>query len=126
MMRSVLSTLVCGVALALMGGAALAQGPPGLSLKVDVPFEFLVGGETLPPGSYKVETLQPHADAPVLTIQRTKPNEAGELRFVNVMTVPAGEADAAESPKLILERVGDLNFLEKVVPDTGTVRGISE
>jgi hypothetical protein len=126
MMRFILSTLVVATALALTGGVALAQGPPGLNLRAEVPFEFIVDGRTFPPGSYEVETLRPDADAPVLTIQRATADESGELRFVNVMTVPAGKADAAESPKLVFERVGDLNFLEKVVPDTGTVREISE
>lgn len=128
MRRWMLSTLTVGAValLAAPAPAQMAKEQPGLSLEVEVPFEFVVNGKTFPSGVYEVDSVPEEENAPVLTIQRAKPAENGDLRFVNVMTRPVRRAETGERPSLVFERVGDENFLEEVVPHTGMVREVTQ
>lgn len=115
------------LSLALASPAA-AQGEVqrdvgGVQLKAEIPFQFVVKGETFPAGTYLVESATETADSPVLTIQRVGESSQGELRFVSVVTSPAAPADSGE-PKLAFEQVGGLYFLDSVIPAHGMARDV--
>ncbi len=55
MKNNVIAVLTLGL---LLAAPALAQSA---SMKVNVPFDFIVNGKTLPAGEYRVETMAPSA-----------------------------------------------------------------
>lgn len=124
-MKRVVITAAAALTLAVAAPAApaLAQAyEGGIHLKAEIPFEFVVNGETFPPGTYLVETPSDTVDSPVLTIQRHEDGEVEDLTFIDVLTVPAGESE--RGPRLEFERVGGLNFLDEVVPLHGKTRDV--
>jgi hypothetical protein len=113
-------------ALVLVVGAApaLAQGPiDSETIKVDVPFRFVVGDTTLPAGTYEIEIGVGKVNPPVLAFQtRTTPD--GDLVYKKVMAL-ASQGDVPEDgPRLVFRQVGDLHFLEKVVPESGKIKEV--
>jgi hypothetical protein len=93
-------------------------------LVAEVPFEFVVNGQTFEPGTYEVDIGTGIADAPVLAIQ-TVTQDDEELRFKKVLTSTTIPVDQAEGqPRLVFKKVGDMFFLEKVVPRTGAVQEV--
>jgi hypothetical protein len=123
-MRRLVTTTIAALALcAAAPPTASAQAMQGgIHLEAEIPFEFVVGGETFPPGSYLVETPGDTRGTPTLTIQRYEDGEIADLRFVDVVTIPAGDAEGG--PLLRFQRVGDLNFLDEVVPRQRKARDV--
>jgi len=115
--------VLLGAALAL----AVARPAPAAArdkMTADVPFDFVVAGKTMPAGNYVIE-VGPGMEAPsVVSLQTTKSTD-DDLHFkkVLVVTTPAARVDDKQ-PHLVFEKVGDLYFLDKVVPRTGTVKEI--
>jgi hypothetical protein len=92
--------LTCSLGL---GFSARAQDTEGVRVKV--PFEFVVGGATLPAGTYTVG--RPSVDAPSGVVIRSFGHEVSVLPQV-VDATPAGQ------PKLRFEHLGDKYFLSEV------------
>jgi hypothetical protein len=90
------------------------------TLVANIPFAFIVDGETLPPGEYEIEVGPGHAQ-PVLTIQSAEPmGQDNEYRFVAVLTTPGDLSAVSGKPRLVFTKVGNHNFLAKVNPRDGT------
>jgi hypothetical protein len=89
------------VCAALLAAASLGQTRPG-DMVVDVPFAFLVNGQTLPAGRYVVVAAGDYH------IRISTPR-AG----LYVLTQGASRTDSASS-KLVFHRYGDTYFLSAV------------
>jgi hypothetical protein len=93
-----------------LGISAHAQDVSGVVVKV--PFEFVVGGKTLPAGTYSVGRLSPVIH-PTLIID-SKENGASAL----VLPV-VSDGESAGHAELSFEHVGDKYFLSKVETPVG-------
>lgn len=106
-MKKQLITLV--VVLGLFGAAAYAQSAN--RIEVNVPFEFVVGDETLPPGDYALE--QVFSD--VLSVRAVDGKAS-----VMVMVSADRDRPAREDAKLVFTRYGDRYFLSRIWPAGGS------
>jgi hypothetical protein len=109
-------------ALALLtAGTAQAQQATAPEITAKIPLAFMVSGEKMPAGTYRIDIGPGPTSPPILAIQVTSTSK-DEMRFKKVLaaTTPAAEVDRTR-PKLVFDKVGDVYFLEKVVPSTGTV-----
>jgi hypothetical protein len=85
------SGLIAAALVVSAAGAARAD-----TLDVKVPFPFIVHGQTLPAGDYRVET-----DGPVVLLR----GEHGNKTTIIFTTMPAdGQDPAGEAPVLIFRR----------------------
>jgi hypothetical protein len=82
---------------------ALAQN----SMVVNIPFEFVAGETTLPPGEYIVQA--PESQPAVFLIHRTIPHAA-----IVLMTMSAQSRDPQEVSKLVFHCYGNRRFLSQV------------
>ena len=82
---------------------ALAQD----SMVVNIPFEFVAGKTTLPPGEYIVQA--PERGSAVFLIHRTIPKTS-----VVLMTMSARSRDPQEVSKLVFNCYGNRRFLSQV------------
>jgi len=97
-----------------MATMLVALGAPlsaqSLNLKANVPFEFMVSGQSMPAGDYTV--------APVTTlgstIIRISNAESGVLAVVN-----RGDSERTGKSALIFHRYGDQYFLSRIVNGGG-------
>ena len=96
-----------GKLLALVGLSLLlaASANAQSMLKVTVPFEFIVDGQTLPAGDYMIGGLS----APTLAIQSADRN-------VNVMSLPHAceSLNISETSKLVFHQYGGQYFLSQI------------
>lgn len=99
--RMLLPVLACG-ALAITAKAQVSD-----QMVVKVPFEFVVGGKTLPAGEYRVNRATKLENYELIVAGVT--NKTGVL-------VVSNEIETASSymPKLIFETVGGQHFLTKI------------
>jgi hypothetical protein len=104
---AVVLTMTCLLGL---GISAHAQDASGVVVKV--PFEFVVGGKTLPAGTYSVGRLSPGIH-PSLIID-SKDNGA----FALVLPI-VPDGDSVGCTELSFERVGGKYFLSKVATPAG-------
>jgi hypothetical protein len=115
------------VLLALVGVLVpcAAQAADLTAMVVHVPFKFVVDGKTLPAGTYKVEEGPGPGEPPVVAIQTTYKSEK-ELHYRKLFVegIPENEVPPDVQPHLVFKKVGDLYFLEKVVPPTGNVEEV--
>jgi hypothetical protein len=102
---TVVFTLTC---LLGVGISARAQDTEGV--RVNVPFEFVAGGTTLPAGTYSVGRLSGDAHSGIAI------RGYGNSAFVLPMVV-AGTP--AEQPKLNFEHVGDKYLLSEIDTPAG-------
>ena len=103
MTKLYLTTVLTLICLLGLGISARAQDTEGVRVKV--PFEFVVGGVTLPAGTYTVGRLSVDASSGILI--RSFGHELFVLPQV-VDAIPAGQ------PKLDFEHAGDKYFLSGV------------
>lgn len=96
----------------LMTIAAMASARAQSStIRADIPFDFNIGGETLPAGTYTIGRLSSGA-AETLLIR----NRAGEARAIQ-FTSPVQARVAPAQAKLIFHRYGSSYFLAEVWTD---------
>jgi hypothetical protein len=103
MRKSYLTAVLTLTCLLGMGISARAQDREGV--RVNIPFEFVAGGTTLPAGTYSIGRLSILDLHSGITI-----SGYGNSAFVLPITV-AGTP--AEQPKLSFEHVGDKYFLSE-------------
>ncbi len=90
----------------------LALGLPALvsassaSLRVKVPFDFVVDGHKLPAGDYSIE---PDSQNGLLIIQGY-----GTGRVASVFTTPSGSWNGSSSPSLLFSETGGSRVLSRV------------
>jgi hypothetical protein len=98
--------------LALVGVAGLGLAAKGQAvdlvvdqIEVNIPYEFMVAGKTLPPGSYRVNRL---SDTDVLILSSLKSRERVMVRSTSV------ESTRADKPEVSFEQVDGQHFLSKI------------
>jgi hypothetical protein len=106
-MRTSTQLTLAVVGLLLIGAAGTASAQTTLNLIADIPFEFTVGGKTLPAGTYAVDGRM----NPRFLAVRSE-NSAGAAFFV--MTNPAQATAIPEQEKLVFNRYGNRYFLAQV------------
>jgi hypothetical protein len=102
--RILSTTLVLGIMVAL----GLPAGAQTLRLKADIPFEFQVGHDSLPAGSYTIATTSSQNE-----IVLSQDNGGTALRLVFHRT-DKGEASGQTS--VTFHRYGDRYFLSSIQP----------
>jgi len=107
MKKQILSVVVTLSVIITLSVAVLA----GLSrnLKADIPFDFTVGGKTLPAGQYTVSSSGP-SNALMIRSWETKQSAFAITHEC--------KAAADGKPRLIFHRYGDQYFLAQVLSDT--------
>ena len=103
-MKRQLLRMVCVLALVLVGGACAQT----ISMKTDIPFDFIVNGGTLPAGQYVVESFGA-SSSPVLLVHNVKFGQA-EV----VPSNPTESLEASEKTKLVFHRYGNQYFLAQI------------
>jgi hypothetical protein len=91
--------------LLLAAGSAVAQT---IYMKADVPFNFIVGKETLPAGQYTIESFGTVSGRTLLI--RSEDNKPKAL----VNTNGAQVREASQQSKLVFTRYGDRCFLSEI------------
>jgi hypothetical protein len=94
--------------LGLAGLGAAAHGQVSDQLSVNIPYEFVVAGKTLPAGSYRISRANGH-DERVLLISSFE-NHASAL----VLATEIVDATAAAQPGLSFQEVGEQHLLGKI------------
>jgi hypothetical protein len=92
----------------VMAGATLAYSQPTPILRVDIPFNFVVGEDILPAGEYTVE--RPSNNNQALLLMRN--TLRGGVLYT--ATILIGGRDRQEKSKLVFHRYGDNYFLAQV------------
>src|SRR4029077_14969923 len=87
----------------LVGMSAYAQT---VNLKADVPFNFIIRGETLPAGQYTIQGL---GNGPVISVRGPNP-KANTI----VLSQRCASVNAAKLSKLVFHRYGDRYFLAQL------------
>jgi hypothetical protein len=103
MKKQVLRIVVFAMAISA-ASALMAQGPP-IKVAVNVPFEFVVGSQHMPPGRYMVAS----AANGVLRIYDRE--VADNQMFLPVNSI---ESNSPKDAKLVFHRYGDTYFLAEV------------
>jgi hypothetical protein len=96
------------VAITLLSGLGVAaKAEIRDDIVIKVPFEFVVGGKTLPAGTYKVSSLSLDKFSTLLLTSRDN--------GTSVFMLPLeGESASAEKPNVSFQRVGDQRFLSTI------------
>jgi len=95
------------VALALATAAVSANAQSRSSMMANIPFEFVVGDQTLPAGEYNVRAMNAARDA--LIVQGTE-NGKSAIRLSN----STGELKDRTHARLVFHRYGQRYFLAQV------------
>jgi len=96
---------------AFFGLAALAftaKGQAADQLVVNIPYEFVVAGKTLPAGTYRVNRVN-DSDEKTLAISSRESHAA-----VLVLSSEIAPATGAEQPSLSFQQVGEQHLLSKI------------
>ena len=101
MKKNLIAVLTLGL---LLAAPALAQTA---SMKVNVPFDFIVNGKTLPAGEYRVDGLS--TSTSTIAIRNTE--QSAKLM---ALTNGCESTEAAEASKLVFHRYGGQYFLAQV------------
>jgi hypothetical protein len=93
------------MALTAMASTRVAQAQEPLVIRI--PFDFVVGGKTLPAGEYSVNTSGP--ERTLLLIDRQDPSAS-----IFMGTNPIVASEPKSESKLVFNRYGDRYFLSQV------------
>jgi len=102
---TIVLTLTC-----LLGLGISARAQDASSIVVNVPFEFVAGGKTLPAGTYSVGCVFPETDSTLIISSHDK----GEF----LLPIGFDRASAGQA-KLSFEHLGDTYFLREVQTPAG-------
>jgi|SRR5690242_159041 len=76
-------------------------------VRAAVPFEFIVGNQSLPAGDYTVQSMQPTGSAVVI-----RNNDEGKA--IMSLAGSCRQLNASEKTKLVFHRVGSRYFLSEI------------
>jgi hypothetical protein len=88
--------------------AMTADAQTGAGVKFEAPFEFTVGGKTLPAGKYSIERLRYDA-SDILVIR-----DADRNGLVNFRVARRASKQESDTCKLIFHRYGNTSFLKQI------------
>jgi hypothetical protein len=103
-MKKYAKILVAVTFLLGLGVAAKAETRPEITAKL--PFQFVVGGKTLPAGTYRVSRL---GDDPLSPLMLTNDNSTA-----SVFVLPLSIAASSDRPNVGFERVGARYLLNSI------------
>jgi hypothetical protein len=104
-MKHIIAATLLAVASLMAHRDASAQS----KLQVTVPFEFTVGQNLLPAGTYEIDYVQPQAI-----------ELSNQAKHINVFAVLTSTDDVRESPdKMIFNKYGSQYFLNEIHGDYG-------
>jgi hypothetical protein len=98
------------ILMALIGVAGLgmaARGQVSDQIQVNIPYEFVVAGKTLPAGTYRVNRLRDN-DEETLVLSSVETNARAMVLSTSV------ESARADKPEVSFEQVGGQHFLSKI------------
>ena len=98
------------ILIALIGVAGLgmaARGQVSDQIEVNIPYEFVVAGKTLPAGTYRVNRLSD-------TNEETLVLSSLDSRARVMVLSTAVESTQADKPEVSFQQVGDQHFLSKI------------
>jgi hypothetical protein len=100
--------------LLILGSWASASADSRHTVVATVPFDFVVGGQTLPAGTYCISQIFSDGTS-LLSVQRTDGRADGYI--FRVVTDPgSGHADHVE-PRMLFEHTGSTYFLTTIISD---------
>ena len=105
MKKQCMRILIALIGVAGLGMAARGQVPD--QILVNIPYEFVVAGKTLPAGTYRVNRLS-DADHETLILS------AFESRARVMVLSTSVESTQADKPEVSFEQVGGQHFLSKI------------
>jgi hypothetical protein len=105
MIKQYLRIIIAVIGFAGLGVTAKAQAVD--QVVVNIPYEFVVAGKTLPAGTYTVQRLRA-ADPNVLILS------SFENRSNAIVLPTQVESSSDDKAKLTFEQVGDEHFLSKI------------
>jgi len=106
MKRRVLTLAVCICVLLPLTATAFAQ-LPGIPIRVNIPFDFVVRGKTLPAGDYEISRVMDETQ--VLEIS----NVSNRHERAAIQTEPV-LGRVANNGKVVFHRYGDSYFLSEI------------
>jgi hypothetical protein len=102
---NILKITAIAVALSLAGASAFAQSPNGVV--ANIPFEFMVGDQTIPAGNYLLVSTD---FGTTITVQQLD----GSTRLT-LAAMMGRRAEAPPVPKVLFNRYGQRYFLSQVL-----------
>jgi len=105
MRKHCLRILIALIGVAGLGMAAKAQVVD--QIVVNIPYEFVVAGTTLPPGTYRVDRLS-NTDSGALILSSFESSARVMVRSTSV------ESTQADKPKVSFEQVDGQHFLSEI------------
>ena len=105
MRKQCLRILIALVGVAGLGLTARGQVPD--QIEVNIPYEFVVAGKTLPAGTYRVNRLSD-------TNRETLVLSSFESRARVMVLSTSVESTQADKPEVSFEQVGGQHFLSKI------------
>jgi len=109
MKKQMFGALAAGCLLASMIALPARAQEPGTSMRVTIPFDFIVRGRTLPAGNYEVRRV---GDSPEILEIRNVNHKRDEMVF-DTETTQANKPP--RHSELIFNRYGDSSFLSEIV-----------
>jgi len=106
MKRRVFSITLSVCVLALTAAIAFAQ-LPGETIRVNIPFDFLVRGRSLPAGEYEISRLNDEPEVLAITNIRNRHEHA-------MIETDPEEGNAPRHGKVVFHRYGDSYFLHEI------------
>ena len=104
-MKNYAKTVVAIAFLLMFSGAAKAQSQDGMT--VDVPFQFVVHGKTLPAGTYTVRQLSTEKSGPLTLTNKED--------LTSVLVLPYVSDDArVDNPQLSFQQASGQSFLSVI------------
>jgi hypothetical protein len=109
MKRQILSTLVTGLLLALIVATPARAQLPGTSVRVNIPFDFIIRGRTLPAGTYEVRTISDSVEGLIIR------NVSDHHDHIMFETERLDVAKAPNRSEIVFHRYGDSYFLSEIL-----------
>jgi hypothetical protein len=107
-MKSKLLSVCAALLLLAVVGAVPAIGQSSIKLEANIPFDFVIGGKTLPAGEYTIDTAA--ANLPAVLIFKNVQAHASALAMTNPVETKTGKG----ANKLVFHRYGTQYFLSSV------------
>ena len=104
-------------AILIIASAICVSGQTAHRIVADIPFEFSVGKEKLPSGTYEFEMTNRHAYPGALVIRTTTPGAIRSFIIPALVDEPAKSA----GPAILFNRYGSTYFFSKMNADAGTI-----
>ena len=120
MKKQALTVLALASLLAMGSVVSLHANSVGHKVRADIPFDFIVGNETLPAGTYTAETLSPSTHNTAVLLIQSLDHRTSVFSLTHGVFSVARLGMEDNPPRLIFNRYGDRYFLTQVLPGRDT------